>query len=307
MKKLIRFDWAIKKLLRNKVNFGIMEGFLSELLKVDIRIEAILESESNKESAEDKSNRVDILVKNTDGELMLIEVQNNAQIDYFHRMIFGISKLISEYIKDGEAYGTIRKAISINIVYFDLGQGDDYVYEYEGHFVGRHQNDVLLPSPTQQVRYNIARIADLFPRYFILKINNFDNNARDTLDEWIYFLKNSEIQDDFQAKGLQEAGEKLRIETLSDGEKAAYVRFREDRRIELSVLETAKFTAEMKGREEGLEEGREKGREEGREKGLEEGREKEKIEIASNLKKSGVDYQTISAATGLSEDEISRL
>lgn len=291
MKKLIRFDWAIKKLLRNKVNFGILEGFLSELLKVDIRIEAILESESNKESAEDKSNRVDILVKNTDGELMLIEVQNNAQIDYFHRMIFGISKLISEYIKDGEAYGTIRKAISINIVYFDLGQGDDYVYEYEGRFVGRHQNDVLLPSPTQQVRYNIARIADLFPRYFILKINNFDNNARDTLDEWIYFLKNSEIQDDFQAKGLQEAGEKLRIETLSDGEKAAYVRFREDRRIELSVLETAKFTAEMKGREEGLEEGREK----------------EKIEIASNLKKSGVDYQTISAATGLSEDEISRL
>ena len=283
MKKLIRFDWAIKKLLRNKANFGILEGFLSELLKVDIRIEAILESESNKESAEDKSNRVDILVKTTDGELMLIEVQNNAQIDYFHRMIFGISKLISEYIKDGEAYGTIRKAISINIVYFDLGQGNDYVYEYEGHFVGRHQNDVLMPSPTQQVRYNIGRIADLFPRYFILKINNFDNTAHDTLDEWIYFLKNSEIQDDFQAKGLQEAGEKLRIETLSDGEKAAYSRFREDRRIELSVLETAKFTAEMKGREEG------------------------KIEIARNLKRVGIDYQAIADATGLSVAEIDSL
>ena len=35
-KKLIRFDWAVKKLLRNKANFGILEGFLSELLYDDM-------------------------------------------------------------------------------------------------------------------------------------------------------------------------------------------------------------------------------------------------------------------------------
>ena len=60
-KKLISFDWAIKRLLRNKANFVVLEGFLSELLFDDIKIEQILESEANQETVDDKFNRVDIL------------------------------------------------------------------------------------------------------------------------------------------------------------------------------------------------------------------------------------------------------
>ncbi len=62
-KQLIRFDWAVKKLLRNKANFGVLEGFLSELLFDKIRIERILESEANQETGSDKFNRVDILTQ----------------------------------------------------------------------------------------------------------------------------------------------------------------------------------------------------------------------------------------------------
>ncbi len=61
-RKLISFDWAMKKLLRSKANFEILEGFLSELLKEDISILEILESESNKEDSKDKFNRVDLKV-----------------------------------------------------------------------------------------------------------------------------------------------------------------------------------------------------------------------------------------------------
>ena len=53
-KKHIRFDWAAKKLLRDKANFDILEGFLSELLKQDIRIKGLLESESNQDYENDK-------------------------------------------------------------------------------------------------------------------------------------------------------------------------------------------------------------------------------------------------------------
>ena len=35
-RKLITFDWAMKRLLRSKANFDILEGFLSELLDEDI-------------------------------------------------------------------------------------------------------------------------------------------------------------------------------------------------------------------------------------------------------------------------------
>jgi hypothetical protein len=239
-KKLVRFDWAMKKLLRHKANFDILEGFLSELLLFDITIESILESEGNKQDEYDKYNRVDILVKSDKDELMLVEVQNDSEVDYFHRMLYGVSKLVTEYIKEGEPYGTIKKIYSINIVYFGLGQGKDYVYEYKGEFIGLHNNDILLPTIPQKQEYNVAKVSDIFPKYYILKVNNFNKIAENTLDEWFYFLKNSEVKDGFKAKGLDKAKEKLQYETLTEEEKKMYDRFQENRRIENSVTYTAK-------------------------------------------------------------------
>jgi len=239
-KKLIRFDWAMKKLLRHKANFGILEGFLSELLRFDVTIESILESEGNKQDEYDKYNRVDILVKSDKDELMLVEVQNDSEVDYFHRMLYGVSKLVTEYIKEGEPYGTIKKIYSINIVYFGLGQGKDYVYQYKGEFVGLHNNDVLLPTAMQVQSYGVAKVSDIFPKYYILRVNNFNKVAENTLDEWFYFLKNSEVKDGFKAKGLDKAKEKLQYESLTEEEKKMYDRFQENRRIENSVTYTAK-------------------------------------------------------------------
>ncbi len=125
MKNLIRFDWAIKRLLRNKANFGILEGFLSVLLEEDISIQDILESESNKMTSTNKLNRVDLLVKNSKGELIIIEIQNDYQADYLLRMLFGTSKLIIENMDEGMPYSKVKKIISIHIVYFNLGVGQD--------------------------------------------------------------------------------------------------------------------------------------------------------------------------------------
>ncbi|MFN6022294.1 MAG: Rpn family recombination-promoting nuclease/putative transposase [Bacteroidota bacterium] len=120
VKKLVRFDWAMKKMLRHKANFDILEGFLSELLGEEVRIKQILDSEGNKEEEDDKFNRVDILVENHKGELVIIEVQNTQEYDYFHRMLFGASKAITEHIKETQAYANVKKIISITIAYFDL-------------------------------------------------------------------------------------------------------------------------------------------------------------------------------------------
>ncbi|MCI5179810.1 MAG: hypothetical protein D3911_10930 [Candidatus Electrothrix sp. AW3_4] len=122
-RKLISFDWAMKKLLRSKANFEILEGFLSELLKEDVRIQEILESESNRETARDKFNRVDLKVKNTTGDILIIEVQYDREFDYLQRIFYGTAKAVTEHIGRGEAYSEITKVISISILYFDLGQG----------------------------------------------------------------------------------------------------------------------------------------------------------------------------------------
>lgn len=258
----IRFDWAIKKLLRQKANFEILEGFLSELLRDDIKIVEILESESNKSTAIDKQNRVDVLVKNSFGELVLIEVQNEREHDYFHRMAFGTSKLFTEYLSEGEPYSEVKKVYSINIVYFNLGQGDDYIYEGKTQFVGLHKKDLLGLSEIQIQKYGIKEIASIFPTYFVLKLNSFDDVAKDTLDEWIYFLKNNEIKDSFKAKGIQKAKEMLRIDSLPQSDKEDYDAFVKEQRIRQNEIESAVFEEQLKTEKERQEKERERQRNE---------------------------------------------
>jgi predicted transposase/invertase (TIGR01784 family) len=237
--KHIRFDWAIKKLLRNKANFEILEGFLSELLMEDIFVQEIIESESNRNTPFDKSNRVDILVKNHRNELMLIEIQNENEYDYFHRMNYGQAKLISEHLFAGEKYSDIKKVYSINIVYFDLGQGSDYIYIGQTRFRGMHDNDELKLSEKQQEIYQLESPSDIFATYYLLRLRNFDDQPEDTLDEWIYFLKRSEIRDNFKAKGLKKAKEAMRVDNLNPAEKEEYDNYVKVHRIRLGELDTA--------------------------------------------------------------------
>jgi predicted transposase/invertase (TIGR01784 family) len=221
-KKLIRFDWAMKKMLRHKANFDILEGFLSELLRDEVKIKHILESEGNKEEADDKFNRVDILVENERGELVIIEVQNTQEYDYFHRMLFGASKAITEHIKEGSAYANVKKVISITIAYFDLGQGKDYVYHGTNVFKGIHKGDILGLSDKQIEAYKKSKVHEIYPEYWVIKTGKFSGRVKDTLDEWIYFLKNAEIKPTFSARGLKEASEKLDEMKLHEKERAAY-------------------------------------------------------------------------------------
>ncbi|NEP10791.1 MAG: Rpn family recombination-promoting nuclease/putative transposase [Symploca sp. SIO2C1] len=266
----IRFDWAIKRLLRNKANYVVLEGFLSELLHTDITIKTLLESEGNQQTIDDKSNRVDILAETDSEELILIEVQNNSQLDYFHRMLYGVSQLVTEYLEEGEEYGKIRKIYSVNIVYFNLGKGDDYIYRHRCEFLGLNTGKILEPTLAQERKYNIEKVADIFPEYYLLKVKNFRGTAKNSLEEWIYFLKNSEIKEEFGAKGMVEAKETLRVNNLSEQERAAYKRYMDNKSYEASILSTQEFEAqwpflqieqaEIRGREEGRLEGREEGK-----------------------------------------------
>lgn len=294
---LIRFDWAMKRLLRNKSNYVVLEGFLSTLLGEDLRICRFLESEANQEYASDKFNRADILVEDTEGKLLIIEVQNNRELDYFHRMLYGVSKTISEYINLGDDYDKVRKVYSINIVYFDLGQGKDYVYHGKTEFRGVHdKNDILRLSARQREIFVGKDAGDVFPEYYVLKVNDFDKVAKTPLDEWIKFLKTGEIDSTATAKGLPEARERLRVDSLPDKEKRAYYRDMEALRYQRSVIKTGWYEGREEGRAEGLKEGRAEGRAEGRVEG--------KVEIARNMKAMGMPIDVIARCTNLGEDEI---
>ena len=245
-KKHIRFDWAIKRLLRQKVNFGILEGFLSELLKEDVQIMEIIESESNQETEKDKYNRVDILVKDKNEDLIIIEIQNSYALDYFLRILYGVSKAIIEHMKEGDTYSKVKKIISVNIVYFELGQGDDYIYRGTTNFKGIHDNQILELTAAQRKLFKKDKVEEVYPEIYLIKVNKFDDNAKNTLDEWIYFLKNSEIKQEFSAKGIKEADKVLKRANMSEEERREYQRFVEVLSDRASIAETIEFESNLK-------------------------------------------------------------
>ncbi|MEL6721867.1 MAG: Rpn family recombination-promoting nuclease/putative transposase [Pseudomonadota bacterium] len=295
-RKLISFDWAMKKLLRSKANFEILEGFLSELLKETIQILEVLESESNKQNDSNKFNRVDLKVKNQQGEIIIIEVQYEREFDYLQRIFFATSKVITEHLNESEPYAQVVKVISVNILYFDLGQGEDYVYHGFTSFKGLHVRDTLQLSEDQQEMYKKIQVRELFPEYYLIKVNNFDNVAKDTLDEWIYFLKNKEIKDDFQAKGIRKAKQELNILKLPEQDRVAYEKYLDNLHYQASLFESSYVT------------GMKKGEKIGEKKGEIKGEKRRSIEIARNLIDAGVlDIPVIAEMTGLTVEEVTQL
>ena len=279
----ISFDWALKRLLRDKANFDVLEGFLSTLLNTTITIKELLESESNQEQEESKQNRVDLLAKNSKDELLLIEVQGESEYAFFQRILFGASRLVSEYIDSGQNYENIKKVYSINIVYFDLGQGKDYVYHGKTEFRGIHYDDVLQLSPFQRQKFAVDEVYQLYPEYYILKVNDFDRWSRTPLDQWLYFLANSDIPEEADAPGLKAAREKLRIAQMSRDERAAYRRYWDNRAVLLDQIVTARGEGRLEGIAEGI------------------------TQTARKMLQMGMDKSLVSQTTGLSFEQLDNL
>ena len=228
-----------------------------------------------------------MLAENSKGELILIEVQNNNEYAYFQRMLFGTSKLVTEYINRGEGYDKVRKVYSVNIVYFSLGSGKDTVYHGKTEFRGIHQGDVLELTPFQKQTFKVDAVSQLYPEYYILKVNDFNQVAKSPLEEWIYYLNTGDIPDSATAPGLTEARERLKLDKMTKAELEAYYRHLDN----IVILKDNIFTERAEGREEGREEGR-----------LE-----VKRETASNMKSLNIPLDVISQVTGLSIEEIKRL
>jgi predicted transposase/invertase (TIGR01784 family) len=289
-KKHIRFDWAAKKMLRDKKNFDILEGFLSELLKEDIKVEGLLESESNQQEEDDKFNRVDLYAENSKGEHIIIEIQNTRELDYLMRMLFGTSKAITEYLEVGKPYSDIKKVIAVSIIYFGLGKGDDYIYIGQTKFTGLHSKQELELSKTQQELLRKPTIQQAFPEYYLIQTTRFKDIINEPLDEWIYFFKNNEVKDDFKAKGMEAVREKLIVHNLPEEDKRKYNRFLENLHTEASIAETVRIEQEEKIQEK-----------------VNEAREEEKRNIAIGMIKMNFSNEQITKLTGFLENEIDEM
>ena len=290
--KIVRFDWAMKYLLRNKANYDIVEGFLSALLEDnEIKVIEILESEGNQKKENDKFNRVDVLVKDKTGRNIIIEIQNTKESDYLFRLLFGTSKNIAESIDAGNRYRNINKVISVSILYFNLGIGKDYLYYGKTDFTGLTTGEKI-DKDNEKVKKLIPKGAkynsiEIFPEYYLIEVNKYENIVTRAIDEWIYWFKNEKIKKGSKSKNIEKVKEKLDYLKMSAKEKAQYERYLYKLASELDMVETSK--------EEGITEGFAKGIEQNT------------YETTKNCIYAGLENDIIKTITGLSLNRIDEI
>ena len=352
--KYVRFDWAIKRILRDKANKEVLEGLITVLLGEPVTITEILESEGNQDAREDKTNRVDVKAKTGRGEYIIVEVQLTKERDFFQRILFGTTKSINEQIKSGQDYSVIQKIYSVNILYFDFGCGDDYAYHGVTTFRGMTKTDSVLQLNTENERKylkaetkRITMPEEVFPEYFLLIVNRFNEVAKTPIEEWMDYLKDGAIRDDTTTPGLQAAREKLAYMSMTEKERRAYEDYMISVHAARDAWETIRDEARAdgyedgygegygegheegwmegmakgreegmakgreegmaKGREEGMAKGREEGMAKGREEGMAKGREEGILAVARKMKQKGRSVEEIADLTDLPKEEIERL
>ena len=254
----VTFDYAIKYILRDKASFGILEGLLTSILGRQVTIREILESESNVEHPDDKFNRVDLLcslqpvpreMEKRSGrprsvqdpyeeqpELVYIEVQINSYTNFFHRVLYGVSKLIVQNLGEGDNYEKLRKVFSINIVNFTLGEGEDYAYHGRTEFKGLHKQDTLKLNLNQRKMFGQRDAGHIFPEYYIFRLKKLPNETpHDHLEQWLYFMKTGNLPEGYDAPGLEAAKQRLDYYHLEPKERLAFDRYQEATRDRRSV------------------------------------------------------------------------
>ena len=284
---LIHFEWALKKVLKEKTNYTIIEGFLSELLKSDITILQIDNNEKIHEKVQRKFNCINILAQSFKDGVILIELQVDSELDYYHKLLYGVKKSFSERFKLSEHFKKINKVYSINVFNFKFGEGSDYLYHGKTAYRGVYSNDTLVLNTNQFKNYKAPPVFKIFPEYYIIRLDAFNTLVKNELDEWIFFLKNTKIEPHFNAKGLDLVKQKMTLDQLSATERISYNSYWENRRFQKNIFETARFEGDIKTRIENKTPG--------------------KIEIFKDLVRIGMKDENIVNAIRFTSDEVGLL
>ena len=114
-------------------------------------------------------------MKNSRDEVIIVEVQYDRDYSFLHRILWGTSRVVTEHLHEGDDYLRVHKVISVNLIYFDLGEGEKYIYYGSTSFRGIHKNDLLQLRATEKNELDKNSVQQICPEYYLVKINRFDD------------------------------------------------------------------------------------------------------------------------------------
>lgn len=289
-KPLISFDYAIKYLLRNKSDYDIIEGFISALFAAQgykpVKINAILDSESNKETSHLKKSIADLVVEDEDGNKYIVEIERAFTQNFIHKACFNSSRLIVDNIAGSQDYTAIRKVFHISLLYFSTKEMQKPIYHGKTII---HEIDTAHPIDVRIANQGLVMFENhnIFPEYFFISVPLFNDIINQEIDEWLYVMKHSEVKGDFKSPYMTKVAERMNVLKMNDEERNEYIHYLKQAVHSQDTLSAAEAKGEARGIEKGIE--------------------KRNIEVAINMLKQNLDVNLIIAVTGLSIDHILKL
>lgn len=303
MNKLISFDYAIKYLLKDKSNYGIVEGFISALLKTQgyqpIKIVALLDTESNKETFSQKKSLADLIVEDTNHQKYIIEIERQEVTNFVHKSCFNTARTIVDQIPSGKNYLSIKKVFHISLLYFKLGDGITPIYHGKTVIKDIKSKKKLSVHIENKQDHTIYDATDIFPEYIFISIPCFQDKVKSEIDEWLYVMKHEVVKPEFKSPCMHLVEEKLSILQMTTERRDEYFHYIK----ELATYKDAMQLAHEKGEKGGIE----MGIQEGMKTGKQEGMKSKELAIAKKMLQNGLDLKFIQTFVGLSIEELENL
>lgn len=282
-KSLVSFDYAIKYLLRDKGDYSIVEGFISALLKTkgykDVKIVALLESESNQEDSKSKRSLADLIVEDEDHHKYIIEIERNVKDSFIHKSLFNSSRLIVDNLAQREDYTQIIKIFHISLLYFPIGNGNGVIYHGKTIIHEVESNEKLSVHIKNQETGEVFDATDILPEYFYISVPLFNDRLEKEIDDWLHVMKYDEVPRDYHSPYMAQVAEKLSILKMTPEERANYSYYQKKLYNDRDELQAAEAKGEARG----------------------------KAELIKMMLQSGNSIETISKMTGLTVDEVGKL
>ena len=248
-KPLISFDYAIKYLLKDKGGYEIVEGFISALLKSqgykEVKIVALLDTESNKENQKSRRSLADLIVEDEEKRKYIIEIERNLQHSFIHKACFNTSRLIVDNLAERVDFTEIVKVFHISILYFPVGNGP----VHHGQTIIRdiESNERLTVHIKNPETGVVVDATGILPEYFFISIPLFNDRLEKEIDDWLYVMKHDTVPETFHSPYMQKVADKLNILKMTPEERDNYYYYLKQVYTDRDQLQAA--------REEGIEEG----------------------------------------------------
>lgn len=283
-------DLVFKMIFGNPNNHEVLIGFLQSVLdipKEEYDTIELVDPNFRIDELGGKLGILDVKLHTKSGSVINIEIQVKKASDLKQRILFYVSRMITEQLPEGERYDKIKRVISIMIC-TDHNLIEDSVKYHNKYLLRDNESGSLF---TDLLEINI------------LEFKKVPLKDESVLASWLKFLNTTDKEELDMISTKNSALKKAVCEykkITSDERKRMLIQAREDAWRDEEARKKADIEDAFK---DGIKEGEKKGKQEG----LKEGEKNSKIQIAKRAINMGLDIQNIIELTGLSESDLENL